>query len=126
MFEKYVRILQNRKNKEEEMIYGIWERIFVTMVTQTSFKIVRVRNFSCKQTLSFFIMEPQNEFSCIRVNVDDMASLEEVSELYFTEQEEERNEEDDSPWNDSSSESGEDKRYDDESEMFTGTSESDL
>ena len=90
------------------MIYGICERIFVTMVTQTSFKIVRVRNFSCKQTLSFFIMEPRNEFSCIRVNVDDMASLEEVSELYFTEREEEHNEEDDSPWNDSSSESGED------------------
>ena len=76
--------------------------------------------------LSFFIMEPRNEFSCIRVNVDDMASLEEVSELYFTEREDERNEEDDSPWNDSSSESGEDEHYDDESEMFTGTSENDL
>lgn len=64
--------LQNRKNKEEEMIYGVWEGIFVTMVTQTSFKIVRVCNFSCKQTLSFFIMEPRIELSCIRVNVDDI------------------------------------------------------
>ena len=32
-------------------------------------------------------MEPRNEFSCIRVNMDDMASLEEVSELYFRERE---------------------------------------
>ena len=45
--------------------------------------------------------------------------------MYFTERDE-RNEEDDSLWHDSSSESGEDERYNDESEMFTGTSESDL
>ena len=32
-------------------------------------------------------MEPRNEFSCIGVNMDDMASLEEVSELYFRERE---------------------------------------
>lgn len=71
-------------------------------------------------------MEPRNEFSCIRVNMDDMASLEEVSELYFREREDEHIDEDDSPWSDSSSESGEDERYDEESEMFTDTSESDL
>ena len=74
----------------------------------------------------FFIMDPRNEFNCIRVNMDDMASLEEVSELYFGEREDECNEEDDSPWNDSSSESDEDECYDDECEMYTDTSESDL
>ena len=71
-------------------------------------------------------MEPRNELNCIHLNVDDMASLEEVSELYFGEREDERDEEDDSPWNDSSSESGEDERYDDESEMYTDTSGSDM
>ena len=71
-------------------------------------------------------MEPRNEFNRIRANVDDRASLEEVSELYFGEREEECNEEDDSPSNDSSSESGEDERYDEDCEMYTNTSESDL
>jgi len=71
-------------------------------------------------------MEPRNEFNCIHVNVDDMASLEEVSELYFGEREDKCNEVDDSPWNDSSSEPGEDEGYDDECEMYTDTSESDL
>ena len=73
-------------------------------------------------------MEPRNELNCIRVNVDDMASLEEVLELYFGEQEDEQNEEDDSPWSDSSSESGgdDDEHYDGESDMYNDTSESDL
>ena len=70
------------------------------MVTQTSFEIVC--NFSCKQMLYFFIMEPRNEFSSICVNVDDMASFKEVSELYFREREDGRDDENDSPWNISS------------------------
>ena len=47
-------------------------------------------------------MEPWNEFSSIRVNVDDMASFKEVSELYFREREDGRDDENDSPWNISS------------------------
>ena len=47
-------------------------------------------------------MEPWIEFRCIAVNMDDMASLEEVSELYFREREDERIDEDDSPWKNSS------------------------
>ena len=103
-----------RKN-EEEMNYGIhvYEGIFVTMVTnKLSFKIITFCNFSCKKTLSFFIMEPRNELNCICMNVDDMASLEEVLELY---------------WNNSSSESGDDDEcYDGESDMYNDTLESDL
>ena len=72
-------------------------------------------------------MESLNEFSCMRVNMDDMASWEEVSELYFRAREDHSDQEgDDLPCDDSSSESGEDECYDDEAEMYLDPLESDL
>lgn len=63
----------------------------------------------------------------MRVNMDDMASWEEVSELYFRAREDQSDQEaDDSPWDDSSSESGEDECYDDEAEIYPDPLESDL
>ena len=64
---------------------------------------------SCKETYHL-IMESLNEFSCMRVNMDDLASWEEVSELYFRAREDQSDQQvDGSPWDDSSSESGEDE-----------------
>lgn len=52
-------------------------------------------------------MESLNEFSCMCVNMDDMANWEEVLELYFRVRENQSDQEDDdSPCDDSSSESG--------------------
>ena len=60
-------------------------------------------------------------------NVDDLATWEEVSELYFGAREDESDQDaDDSPWDDSSSESGEDECYDDEPEIYPEPLESDL
>ena len=72
-------------------------------------------------------MESLNEFSCMCANVDDLATWEEVSELYFGAREDESDQDaDDSPWDDSSSESGEDECYDDEPEIYPEPLESDL
>ena len=61
------------------------------------------------------------------MNMDYMANWEEVSELYFRAREDQSDQEaDDSPWDDSSSESGEDECYDDEAEIYPAPLESDL
>ena len=63
----------------------------------------------------------------MHLNMDDMASWEEVSELYFRAREDQSDQEpDDSPWDDSSSERGEDECYHDEAEIYPEPLESDL